>query len=122
VLDESHPAVSRPAALGVEADDVLVVRVRVRRKIPLDEIPRLVGLESEEDVDSIDVSGLGRARGAGLGGVEKEALSTTRKTYVESDRMPRLGGGVSELEEVVWELRRSGHLTRSLQTEDEEIL
>lgn len=58
VLDKTHSAVSRPASLGVEADDVLVVRIRVGREVSLDEIPRLVGLETEEDMDPVNVSGL----------------------------------------------------------------
>jgi len=36
--------------------------------------------------------------------------------------MPRLRRGISELEEVVGELRRTGHLTGSLETKNEKIL
>lgn len=97
VLDESHSAVSRPAPLRVEPDNILVVGVRVGREIPLDEVSRLVRLEAEEDVNPVDVSG------------------------VESDRVPRLGRRVPELEEVVGHLRGSSHLARPLQSEDEQV-
>lgn len=70
MLDETHSAVSRPASLGVESDDVLVVGIRVGGEVSLDEIPRLVGLESEEDVDPIDVTSL-----RGEGGDEQRAKS-----------------------------------------------
>jgi hypothetical protein len=42
-------------------------------------------------------------------------------THIEPDRVPCLGRRVPELEEVVRKLGRTGHLTRALETEDEEI-
>lgn len=97
VLDQTHPAVSRPTLLVVVTDQVLVVRIGVGREVSLDEIARLFGRESEHDVDPVDV------------------------TRVESDRMSDLGRRIAELEEIVRHLRRTRHFTRSRETEDEEI-
>ena len=57
VLHQPHPGVARPALLVVVADDVLVVRVRMFSQVTLDQIASLLGRESEENVDSVDVSG-----------------------------------------------------------------
>ena len=89
MLDQSHPTVSRPALLVVVTDQVLVVRIWVRREVSLDEISRFVGGEAKHDVNSIDVA------------------------RVESDRVTRFGSSIAELKEVVGHLRRSRHLTRS---------
>lgn len=40
---------------------------------------------------------------------------------VETDRVARLGRRVAELEEVVGHLRRTGHLARTLEAEDENV-
>lgn len=97
MLDETHAAVSRPALLVVVTDQVLVVRVRVRAQVPLDEVPRLVRREAEHDVDAVHVA------------------------RVQADRVASLRRRVAELKEVVRHLRRSGHLARALKTEDEQV-
>lgn len=97
VLDEAHPAVARPAALVVVPDDIVVRRIGVRREVTLDEVASFVRSEPEQDVQTIDVS------------------------RVETNGMPCLSGRITVLQEVVGLLRRSGHLARSLQAEDEKI-
>jgi len=89
VLDQPHPTVSRPALLVVVTDQVLVVRIGVRREVSLNEVSRFVGGEAKHDVDSVDV------------------------TRVESDGVTSFGSSIAELKEVVGHLRRSRHLTRS---------
>ena len=56
MFHQPHPGITRPTLLVVVADDVLVVRVRVLGQVPLDEVPGLLGAESEEHVDAVDVS------------------------------------------------------------------
>jgi hypothetical protein len=63
----------------------------------LDEVARLISREAEEDMNAIDVA------------------------RVEADRMAGFGGAVSELQEVVGKLRRTGHFARTLQAEDEQV-
>jgi hypothetical protein len=57
VFHQSHSRVSRPAFLVVVADDVLVVRVGMFGQVTLNQISSFFGRESEENVNSIDVSG-----------------------------------------------------------------
>lgn len=117
MLDQTHPAVSRPALLVVvpnqtanqnssvkslislwhQKDLLLIIRIGISTKITLNEISRLVGSESEEHMNPINVTG------------------------VKSNRVASFGRGISELKEVVWHLRRSCHLTCSLKTKDEDI-
>lgn len=97
MLDQAHTAISRPTSFVIVPDNITVRWVGVGAEVSLDEITRLVGSESEEDMDAVDVAG------------------------VEADGMPCFGGAVTELEEIIGKLRRAGHLARSLEPEDEEI-
>jgi hypothetical protein len=67
VLDESHPAVARPAPLVVVPDDVVVRWVGVGAEVPLDQVSRLLRTEAEEDVELVDVTRVQADRVAGLG-------------------------------------------------------
>jgi hypothetical protein len=82
---------------GRRRDSLLVVGIGVGTEVPQDEIPRLLRCEPEQDVDPIDVS------------------------RVETDGVSCLGRRIPELEEVVGHLRRSGHLARTLESEDEDV-
>lgn len=97
MLDQSHSAISRPTLLVVVADQVLVVGIRVGREVTLNQITRFFCGKAEHDVDPVDVA------------------------RVETDRVARFSGSVSELEEIVRHLRRSSHFTSSRKTENEEI-
>ena len=116
VLDETHAAVARPALLVVVTDQaargpqvsttpserhsdesLLVVGIGIGAEVSLNEIARLVRREPEHDVNSVDVA------------------------RVEADRVASLGGRVAELEEVVGDLRRTGHLACALETEDQDV-
>jgi hypothetical protein len=57
VFHQPHSRVSRPAFLVVVAHDVLVVRVGMFGQVTLNQIASFFGRESEENVDSVDVSG-----------------------------------------------------------------
>jgi hypothetical protein len=63
----------------------------------LNQIARLVSRKAEQDVDSIDVSG------------------------VETNGMARLRGAVAVLKEIVGELWRPSHFTGPLKTQNKEI-
>ena len=97
MLDEPHAAVAGPAALVVVTNDVVVSGIGVRAEVPLDEIAGFVGGEAEHDVEAVDVAG------------------------VEANGMSGFSGTITVLEEVVRELRRTGHFTGTLEAEDEEI-
>ena len=97
MLDQSHSAIPRPASLVVVSNNVLVVGIRLHRQVPLDQVTGFVRGESEEDVNPVYVS------------------------RVEPDGVSDFGLGVSVLQEPVGELRRSGHFTSTLETQDQEI-
>lgn len=97
VLDETHTTVSRPAALVVIADDIVVGRVRICTEVPLNEVPSLFSCKAEQDVEPIDVA------------------------RIEADWVARFGYGVAILQEIVGHLRRPGHFTGAVQSEDEQI-
>ena len=94
VFDETHATVSRPAALVVIADDVVVGRVWIRAEVPLNEVPSLLSCKAEQDVEPIDVA------------------------RIEADWVARFGYGVAILQEVVGHLRGSSHFTGAMQSED----
>jgi hypothetical protein len=97
VLNEPHTTVARPATLVVVPNDVIIRRIGVSAEIPLDEVAGLLSSEPEEDVELVDV------------------------TRVETNRMAGLRGRIAILQEVVRHLRWTGHLARTLKTEDEDI-
>ena len=97
VLDEPHPAVTRPALLVVVPNQILVVRIRVGAQVSLDQVARFIGRESEHDMYLVDV------------------------TRVQPDRVTSLGGRVTELQEIVGHLRRTCHLASALQSEDQDV-
>ena len=57
MLDETHATISRPAALVVVPDNVVVGRVRVGAQITLNEVSCLIG-EAEEYEQMINVTGV----------------------------------------------------------------
>lgn len=94
---EPHALIARPASLvGVRAHS-LVIRVRIRRQVTLDEFPRFLCRELEQHVNPVDV------------------------TSVEADRVTGLGSLVLELQEAVRQLRRAGNLGSTLETQNEEV-
>lgn len=97
MLDETHPAIPRPALLVIVADEVLVVGIGVGGEVALDQITRFLGGEPKHDVNAVNVA------------------------RVQTDGMASLGRRVAELEEVVGHLGRAGHLAGALETEDEDV-
>ena len=47
MLDQTHAAIMRPAALVVVSDDIVVRGIKVGAEVSLDEVVRLVGCEAE---------------------------------------------------------------------------
>ena len=94
VLDETHTTVSRPAALVVIADDVVVGRVRIRAEVPLNEVPSLLSCKAEQDVETIDIA------------------------RIEANWVARFGYGVAILQEIIGHLRGPSHFTGAMQSED----
>jgi hypothetical protein len=56
VFDEPHTAISRPTALVIVTNDIVVCRVGIGGEIALDEISGFVGSEPEEYVKPVDVT------------------------------------------------------------------
>ena len=56
VLHQPHPGVTRPALLVVVADDVLIVGIGMFGQVSLNQVSGLLSSESEENVDSVDVT------------------------------------------------------------------
>ena len=56
MLHETHAGVTWPALAVVVPYDVLVVRVWVLRKVPLDEVLALVRTEAQQDVQLVNGS------------------------------------------------------------------
>ena len=94
MLDEPHAAIPGPAALVVVADDIVVRGVQVGTEVALDKISRLICRESEKDVESVNVA------------------------RVQPNRMTCLRRRVAVLQEIIRHLRRSCHLTRTLQAKN----
>ena len=97
MFHQTHTTVAWPALFVVVADDVLVIRIRMLGKIALNEVATLVGRESEEHMNAVDVA------------------------LIESNGMSGLGGRVAELEKLVGHLWRTGKLAGSLQTKDQQV-
>ena len=47
VLDETHTAITRPTALVIIADDIVIRRIRIGAEVSLDEISRFLRCEAE---------------------------------------------------------------------------
>lgn len=97
MLDKPHSTISGPASLVVITDNVFVVRIRLNTEISLDKISRLLCRESEQDMDTVDVS------------------------RVETDGVLGLDLSVLKLKETVGCFRKTGDFTGSLKTKDEKI-
>lgn len=97
MLDESHAAIPRPAALIVVANDVVISRIRIGGEIALDEITGFISTEPKQDVESVNV------------------------TRVETDGMTCFSSRITILKEVIRHLGRPRHLTCSLKAKNEEI-
>ena len=97
MLDQSHTAVSGPAPLIVISNNVVIGGIRVCRQIPLDEIARLVGSESEKNLEAINIS------------------------RIQPDRMASFCSRIPVLQKVVWHLGWSSHLTGSLKAKNEQV-
>lgn len=97
MLDKPHSTISGPAPLVVITDDVFVVRIRLNTEISLDKVSRLLSGESEQHMDTVDVS------------------------RVETDGVFGLDLSILELKETVGCFRKTGDFTGSLKTKDEKI-
>ena len=94
---QPHPRIPRPALFALVADDILKVRIGLFCQEALDEITRLLGGKSQEDPYLVNVP------------------------RIQTDMMLRLSIAVTELQEVVGALRRTGNLARAVQTKEQEI-
>ena len=56
MLDESHAAIPRPAALVIVANDVVISRIRIGGEVALDEVTSFISTEPEQDVESVNVT------------------------------------------------------------------
>jgi hypothetical protein len=81
VFHKTHSGVPRPTLFVVIADNVLVVRVGMFGEVALDEVSRLIGIESQKYPNFFDVSA------------------------IESDWMGILRDNVFECKKLVWTLK-----------------
>jgi hypothetical protein len=58
VSERGRLTISRPTALIVVSDDIVVRRVGVSTQVALDEVPRLISREAEENVQAINITGV----------------------------------------------------------------
>lgn len=97
MLDESHAAIPRPAALIVVANDIVISRIGIGREVALDEVTGFISTEPKQDVESVDIA------------------------RVETDGMTCFSSRIAILKEVIRHLGRPRHLTCSLKAKNKKI-